>query len=181
MTGHGRRAGGRVLAVCWLWLLWAVLWGSLSPLVVTAGLVVALVVVVAFPLPPVLTPAGRRPVRIAGLVGRLAVDLVGSAATVAWEAVRYGGKTSAAIVEVPLRADTDLLVTTVANFSTLTPGTLVLEIDRRGQILYVHALPARGADGPERRRRDVRAVDRRVTRALGGGDGPAAPAVKEEP
>jgi multicomponent Na+:H+ antiporter subunit E len=169
-----------VFAVCWLWLLWAVLWGSLSPLVVAAGFVVGVAVVVAYPLPAVRMPAGRRPVRVAGLLGRLAVDLVGSAATVAWEAVRYGGKTSAAIVEVQLRADTDLLVTTVANFTTLTPGTLVLEIDRRGQTLYVHALPARGAEGPERRRRGVRAVDERVTRAFGRSDGPGAPDAKEE-
>jgi multicomponent Na+:H+ antiporter subunit E len=180
VTGGGRRAAGRVFAVCWLWLLWAVLWGSLSPLVVTAGFVVALAVVVAFPLPSVRTPAGRRPLRVAGLLGRLAVDLVRSAATVAWEAVRYGSKTSAAIVEVHLQADTDLLVTTVANLTTLTPGTLVLEIDRRGQILYVHALPVRGPEGPERSRREVRAVDERVTRALGRGDGPGAPDAEEE-
>lgn len=180
MTRDERRAVGRVSAVCWLWLLWAVLWGSLSPLVVTSGLLMALAVVVAFPLPPVRTPAGRRPVRIVRLLGRLAVDLVRSAATVAWEAVRYGSRTSAAIVEVPLRADTDLLVTTVANLTTLTPGTLVLEIDRGGQTLYVHALPARGTDGPERRRGEVRAVDERVTRALGRGDGPGAPAGEEE-
>ncbi|MGW7357115.1 Na+/H+ antiporter subunit E [Streptomyces sp. NPDC054802] len=181
MTRGGRHAASRAFAVCWLWVLWVVLWGSLSPLVVTAGFLAALAVVVAFPLPPVRTPAGRRPLRVAGLVGRLALDLVRSAATVAWEAVRYGSKTSAAIVEVRLRADTDLLVTTVANFTTLTPGTLVLEIDRSGQTLYVHALPTRDPDGPERQRREVRAVDERVTRALGRDDGRGTPDAKEEP
>ncbi len=77
---------------------------------------------------------------------------------------------------MPVRADTDLLVTAVAQLTTLTPGTLVLEIDRRGGLLYVHALGVRDQDGADSRRDDTRAVDRRVMAALAARTGPGRPA-----
>ncbi|MBW1599772.1 Na+/H+ antiporter subunit E [Streptomyces sp. JJ38] len=152
--------------VGWLWLVWVALWGSLSAPVLASGGLVALGIVLVFRLPPV-TTAAVRPARVVLLVGHLLLSAIGAAAVIAWEAVRHGPRTHVAIVEVPLRADTDLLVTLVANLTTLTPGTLVLEIDRGRRTLYVHALPVRDAAGAERVRRRVRSVDLRVVRALG--------------
>ncbi|MCZ9344053.1 Na+/H+ antiporter subunit E, partial [Streptomyces sp. TRM76130] len=67
----------------------------------------------------------------------------------------------------------------VARLTTMTPGTVVIEIDRRRKRLYVHALPVRDQRDIERRRDGVRAVERRVARAAGhrhdaGRPGPAA-------
>lgn len=154
--------------VGWLWLLWIVLWGSVGPLVVLGGLLVAVTVVGFFPLPPALPDAVPRPLAIARLLVNLLKSLLWSGGTVAWQVLRHGGKTSAAIIEVPLRVDSDLLITVVAELTTISPGTLVVEIDRRRRRLYVHALPVRDETALARRRDVVRAVERRVARAVGG-------------
>jgi multicomponent Na+:H+ antiporter subunit E len=48
------------------------------------------------------------------------------------------------VVEVPLRVQSDLAVTTIANSITLTPGTLTMDYDDDTNTLYVHAIS--GAD-----------------------------------
>lgn len=164
-------------AVVWLWLLWVLLWGSTGPVVVLGGLVVAVLLVVAFPLPPVAPGTVPRPLPIAHLLAHVLADFVRSGVTVAWQALRHGPRTTAAVVEVPLGVDSDLLIAAVAEITTLTPGALVMEIDRRGRRLYVHALPVRDRRGLARRRGEVQAVERRVARVAGltsgeGGDRP---------
>jgi multicomponent Na+:H+ antiporter subunit E len=47
-----------------------------------------------------------------------------------------------AVVEVPLRVETDLAVTTIANSITLTPGTLTMDYDAETNSLYVHSIDA---------------------------------------
>lgn len=154
-------------SVCLLWLLWVVLWAGTGPVVLVGGLVVAVLVVFGFPLPAITPRATLRPWLLARLVGRLLVDLVVSSALVAWQAVRHGPRTPAAVIEVPLTADSDLLVTVTALLTTVTPGALVVEIDRARLLLYIHALPVRGPLDADRRRREVQDAERRVIRALG--------------
>ncbi|QEV08696.1 Na+/H+ antiporter subunit E [Streptomyces prasinus] len=155
--------------VGWLWLLWVLLWGSVGPVVLVGGLLVAVAVVRSFSLPPILPGAVPRPLAIGRLLAGLLEDIVVSGATVAWQALRYGERTSTAIVEVPLRVDSDLLITAVAELTTIAPGTLVVEIDRRRQRLYVHALPVRDEADVDRRREAVQTLERRVARAVGRG------------
>ncbi|MFD3732816.1 Na+/H+ antiporter subunit E [Streptomyces sp. NPDC058632] len=166
---YARRVLRRLPMVGWLWLLWIVLWGSVGPLVLLGGLLVAVTVVGSFSLPPVLPNAVPRPLPIARLLADLLKDLVGSGVTVAWQILRHGGKTSAAIIEVPLHVDSDLLITAVAELTTISPGTLVVEIDRRRRRLYVHTLPVRDESDLARRRRTVQNVEDRVARAVGHG------------
>ncbi|MEU1691360.1 Na+/H+ antiporter subunit E [Streptomyces hirsutus] len=166
---NARRVLRHLPMVGWLWLLWILLWGSVGPVVLVGGLLVAAAVVGSFFLPPVLPGAVPRPLAIGRLLVDLLKDLVGSGVTVAWQVLRYGGKTSTAIVEVPLHVDSDLLITAVAELTTIAPGTLVVEIDRRRQRLYVHALPVRDETDLARRRKAVQTVERRVARAVGRG------------
>jgi multicomponent Na+:H+ antiporter subunit E len=44
------------------------------------------------------------------------------------------------VVEVPLRVETDMAVTTIANSITLTPGTLTMDYDETTNSLYVHGI-----------------------------------------
>lgn len=162
-----RRALHRLPMTAWLWLLWLLLWGTDGPAAVVGGLLVAVTVVWAFPLPHLVPHTALRPRAVALLAGHLVVDLFRSAAVVAWEALRHGSRTRTAIVEVPLRTDSDFLIAVTANTVTLTPGTLVVEIDRAGRLLYVHALPVPDRQAAERWRQEGREVERRVTRALG--------------
>ncbi|MFB6196031.1 MAG: Na+/H+ antiporter subunit E [Haloplanus sp.] len=46
------------------------------------------------------------------------------------------------VVEVPLRVQTDLAITTIANSITLTPGTLTMDYDAETNTLYVHSIDA---------------------------------------
>lgn len=46
------------------------------------------------------------------------------------------------VIELPLRVETDLAVTTIANSISLTPGTLSMDYDDERNSLYVHALAA---------------------------------------
>lgn len=165
-----RRAlrGARHLpAIAWLWLLWLLLWGSTGAVAVVGGLLVAVVLVVAFPLPPISPGAVARPLAVARLVVHVLIDFVRSGVIVAWQVLRHGGRTTTAIIEVPLRVDSDLLIAAVAEVTTMTPGALVMEVDRRGQRLYVHALPVRDQDEVARRRSEVQDVERRVARVVG--------------
>jgi multicomponent Na+:H+ antiporter subunit E len=44
------------------------------------------------------------------------------------------------VVEVPLRVESNLAITTIANSITLTPGTLTMDYDPERNSLYVHAI-----------------------------------------
>lgn len=44
------------------------------------------------------------------------------------------------VIEIPLRVQTDLAITTLANSITLTPGTLSMDYDEERNSLYVHAI-----------------------------------------
>lgn len=44
------------------------------------------------------------------------------------------------VVEVPLRVESELAITTIANSITLTPGTLTMDHDAETNTLYVHSL-----------------------------------------
>ncbi|GAA3494945.1 hypothetical protein GCM10019016_020450 [Streptomyces prasinosporus] len=153
--------------VVWLWLLWVVLWGSAGAVVLVGGLLVAVAVAALFPLPSVLPGAVPRPPWIGALLFHLLVDLVRSGSTVAWAAVRHGGRTRSAVMEVPLHIDNDVLITVVAEITTIAPGTVVIEIDRRRRRLYVHTLPVGGEETLVRRKRETKDLERRVARSVG--------------
>ncbi|AUV81408.1 cation transporter [Salinigranum rubrum] len=45
-----------------------------------------------------------------------------------------------AVVKVPLRVQSDVAITTIANSITLTPGTLTMDYDSDSNTLYVHSI-----------------------------------------
>lgn len=66
-----------------------------------------------------------------------------------------------AVVEVPLRVESDVAVTTIANSITLTPGTLTMDYNADTNTLYVHSIDASDTDdilGPIRRWEDYALV-----------------------
>jgi multicomponent Na+:H+ antiporter subunit E len=44
------------------------------------------------------------------------------------------------VVAIPLRAETDVEITSLSNFITLTPGSLGLDVSDDQRVLYIHAL-----------------------------------------
>ncbi|WP_265108171.1 Na+/H+ antiporter subunit E [Halosolutus halophilus] len=75
-------------------------------------------------------------------------------ATFSWEVVRAnldvayrvlspGMPIEPEVILVPLRVETDLAITTIANSITITPGTVTLDYDEETNALYVHAVDGR--------------------------------------
>lgn len=158
----------------WLILVWLLLWGTWSWANLISGTVVALAVTVLLPLPPVVGGARVHPVGLLVFAGYFLLDLVRSAALVAWQTIRPGGIQNSAIIRVQMRTDSDLLLTIVAESLTLVPGSLVIDMDRQERTLALHILHVRNLADVERRRAAVLAEEERVVRAFGSADEIAA-------
>ncbi len=175
MTGGvGRRRRGwtaqvrpRLLEVGWLTVVWVLLWGTFSPLSVAGGVVVGTAVIAAFRFPPAAAHLPFRPLRLLGLAGYLAYDMVVSGAGVSWQTLRYGPAARGAVFAVPLLTASDRVVTVVANALSLSPGAMALQIDREHGRWFVYALGPRDRAGVERARRRTMEMQRRVIAALG--------------
>ncbi|ARQ68901.1 Na+/H+ antiporter subunit E [Streptomyces marincola] len=157
-----------VLKPLWLWLLWIMLWGSVSAVVLIGGLVVAIGVTAAFRMPAVRLGITVRPLRLIGGVWHMITDLATSASYVGWAAIRHGRRVPAAVMEVPIAEDSDLLIAGTVFLTAMSPGSLVLEIDRERRLLYVHGLPADSPAAAERLRRSVQRAERVTASVLKG-------------
>ena len=151
----------------WLVLVWILLWGTWSWANLLSGLLVALGVLTLLPLPHVVGGTRVRLVPLLTFAGHFVVDLFTSGAEVAWQALRPGGVRRTAIVQVRLRVDSDLLLTMVAEATSLVPGSLVLDLDREQRVMTLHLLPVRDLADVARKKAHVLVVERRLVRAFG--------------
>jgi multicomponent Na+:H+ antiporter subunit E len=170
----GPRLRHQLPLLVWLVLVWILLWGTWSWANLLSGLAVALVVMLLLPLPPVVGGSRVRPLPLLRFVGHFLVDLTVSAAQVAWRALGPGGVRQGAIVRVQLRADSDLLLTVVAETISLVPGSLVLDLHREQRLISVHLLHVADLADVERQKADVLATEERMVRAFGTADDIAA-------
>jgi len=91
-------------------------------------------------------------------------DLLTSSIQVALAVLLPGDRTKPRLVSVPLKASSDLEITLVANFISLTPGTLSVDVNEDRDALLVHDLFA--GDSGEETRAGVRdGIEARVLRA----------------
>lgn len=153
--------------VGWLTLVWVLLWGSFTPLTLVGGVVVAVGVTALFPAGRVDRRLPLRPLPLLGLVAFLARDLVVSSLDVSRETLRHGPRSRGAVLELPLASRSDRVVALIAAAYTLSPGTLVLQIDHVRSRWYIYVLGPRDAVGIERARRRALDVQRRVVAAVG--------------
>lgn len=155
----------------WLTVVWVLLWGTVSVKIVLGGLLVAVLVTALFPL-PLLPRLPLRPWRLVRLLGFVLMDLFISGVQVSWEALWYGPRSRAGIVAVPLLSRSNWAITLTAGAVALTPGSFVLQIDRRGfdageARLYVYALGLRDPEDAERVRTMVLRLQHKVIGAFG--------------
>jgi len=78
--------------------------------------------------------------RFALFMGFFVIELLMANLRVAWEVITPKDHMRPAIIAIPLDAETDLQITVLANFITLTPGTLTLDVSQDRKTLYVHAM-----------------------------------------
>ena len=67
-------------------------------------------------------------------------ELIKANLRVAWEVLTPKHHMRPAIIAIPLDAESDLQISILANFITLTPGTLSLDVSPDRKKLYVHAM-----------------------------------------
>ncbi|WP_328471889.1 Na+/H+ antiporter subunit E [Actinoplanes sp. NBC_00393] len=157
----------RCVAAAALTGIWMLLWGSVTWLTLIGGLIIAVIVLAVFPLPPV-TYAGRvHPLGVLQFAVRFAADLVVSSVQVAILAFRPGRVPRSAVIAVPLRVPSDLGLTLTGEALSLVPGSLIVEADRETGVLYVHVLNVVDTADAERFRRQVLALEHRIVHAFG--------------
>jgi multicomponent Na+:H+ antiporter subunit E len=163
----------RLANVAWITVVWVALWGAPSPANLLGGVAVGVVLVAAFPLPA--GGGGRfRPLALARLLVVLAWRLVKANLVIARAAVSPVHQLCEGVVAVPLVGASDALVTFVANAISLTPGSLVLEVEGGDPtLLYVHVLGRQEME-TEAVRQDVQHLEAVVVRALGSAEAVAA-------
>lgn len=155
----------RIAQLLWLAVVWVALWGTVSPANVVAGASIALGLLVFCRFPQSPSPRNTvRPLHTVVFVTVFVWKLVESSFQVAIEALRFRSRISEAVVAVPLHISNDTLATIVANFITLTPGTLTIELDRDSWTVAVHVLHFRDV---ETVRADVYEIERLTVNAFG--------------
>lgn len=167
--GSVRQARYRALqwpVVLWLTLVWVALWRDLSPGTLALGVLVAVLVCLVFPLPPLRMRLRIRPLPLAWLVVRFGWDVVVSSIQVARVALRPRPPVNA-VVQVDLVTPSDFVLTVVGEMTSLIPGSIVVEARRSTHTLFLHVLDVRDTEGAERFKRSVLAQEQRVLRAVG--------------
>ncbi len=156
----------RLLRVAWLTLVWVLLWGTFSWADLLGGVVVAVAVLVAFPLPAVSSHGGLRPLGLLRVVLDVARDLAVSSVQVAWQSVRPGPPPRSSIVAVTVPDDSEMLMALLVECLSLVPGSVVVEASAAERTLWAHVLGADDEAGIARFRRQV---DRLVTDLVAAG------------
>lgn len=148
-------------AVAWVLLLalaWTAVNGSFTGEQFLAGVVLGAFVLA------IIRPTGVDPVRrvrrMVFFAGFFLVELVLANLRMARDVLSPRPGISPGVVAIPLDEATDVQLTALANFITLTPGTLALDISHDRKVLYVHGMYV--ADVEALRRDTKEGFERRI-------------------
>lgn len=151
----------------WLVFVWVVLWQNYSLGNIAFGLILALVIVNYFRLPPV-ELSGRFNIFYAVLfIFDFVKDIFVASFQITWVALTRPANVKNAVIGVPLQTRQDLIVTFVGHVTTLIPGSLVIDVDRRTSTLYLHVFDVKSEADLEEMRRRVWRTERQVLSIMG--------------
>jgi multicomponent Na+:H+ antiporter subunit E len=150
----------RAWVLCWLTLVWILLWGNVSAANVVTGLTVALVITLLLPLPQVTIEGRLHPLSLLRFVVLIGYYLVLSSVQVAWLAIRPGPPPQTAVLRAHLAIKSDLVLALAVNAINLIPGSIVLEIDQTRRMIYVHVIDVGSAASVQRFYRQIADVER---------------------
>ncbi|MFF3221930.1 Na+/H+ antiporter subunit E [Nocardia suismassiliense] len=140
MSGVSREIVVRISVLSWLTVVWIALWGDLSIANLLAGLAVGALIMVALPLPRVPVNGRLHPLSLVELAVVATYYAIESSLQVAWFAIRPAPPPVSGVLRVYLSTKSDLVLVLCTDLLNLIPGTMVLEIDRRRCVVYVHVL-----------------------------------------
>lgn len=176
MTDVRRISNARRIALAWrydvplvagLTVLWALLWGSWTPLTLLCGIVVALLVTQALPLPPVPLSARFSIVHVVRFLVVWSGLVVVASFRVAWVAFRPRGVRRSSITLVQLHSTSEMTFTLATLAISLVPGSYVADVDLRRRRLLIHVLDTERLEQVEDERRVALRIEAMVIRALG--------------
>lgn len=150
----------------WLTLLWVLLWGDWTLANILGGFGVAVLLLLLAPMPAV-GYAGR--ISIPGTVWLLAkfiVDVLLASVEVSKMALHPLRPPEGGVIRVPLRSESDIILTLTGVFTSLVPGSIIVEAHRFTGTLYVHVLDLPTSGGAEAFRQQVLRQERRLMYAL---------------
>ena len=176
MSDTRRIANARRIAVAWrydvplvagLTVLWALLWGSWTPLTLLCGIVVALLVTQALPLPPVPLSSRFSIVHFAWFLVAWSGLVVTASFRVAWVALRPRGVRRSSITLLQLHTTSEMTFTLATLAISLVPGSYVADVDLRRRRLLLHVLDTERVEQVDAARREALGIEAMVIRALG--------------
>lgn len=155
----------------WLWVLmaialWCLLWGGLDLRNVLGGAVVAVLVFVLFPMPPMGHELTLRPVRFVLFALRFLSDCFVSAVQVGYYALRPGPQPPGSVIAVQMASRSDFFLTFTGVLCTLIPGSVVVEAQRATGTIFLHTFNTGTPEQVEKARREVRAQEERLLWAI---------------
>ncbi len=140
---QGLRHRFRPLFICWILIMWILLMGELSWANVLGGLIVGLLVTMLLPLPAM--PVAGLHIhwgKLLAFLGSWLVDFIQASFKVAWLAIRPAEPPRSAILQAPMRVDSEFVLSVAVLLYNLQPGGSVSEIDIAERMLTVHVLDA---------------------------------------
>ena len=161
-----RRHVLRLWVLCWLMLVWVLLWGKMSAANAIGGLVIASLITMLLPLPPVPIEGRAHPLSLLRLALVVAYQLVASSLQIAWLAIKPGPAPLSAVLRAQLSIKSDLVLALAVNIISLIPGSLVLEIDQERRLIYVHVIDVGNDKAVARFYKQVEQIERLLVRAF---------------
>lgn len=151
-------------------LLWILLWGAFTWLNLVTGIILGVLVMRIFYLPPVELSGRFNVWWFAVFLVRFFVDLVVASFQVAALALGPRKVERNSIIAVQLLTRSDFIMTITAIVLSIIPGSFIVEVDRDSGILYLHVIDTADLDAVDREREKVLAIEYRVVRAIGSKD-----------
>ena len=151
----------------WLVFVWGSLWQDFSAGNMLFGALIAVAVSQAFHLPPIELSGRFNALAALTFLGWFLKQITMASFQVLYWAVAKGPRIRNAVIAVPLRSPSDLLMTAVGHVLSLIPGSLVVEVDRGSATLYVHAMNAPTPESVENIRAGIQNIEARLIHVMG--------------
>jgi multicomponent Na+:H+ antiporter subunit E len=167
-TASPRRKGAvNPMLVIMLTVLWVALWYDINAFNIISGLIIAVGLQLAFPLPPLRIDGRPRPLRLIAFGFVFTWSCFVASLSVAYHVLQIKQVPRNAVIEVDLRSESDFILTLVAIVTSLVPGSVVVEARRSTHTLFIHSLGTRDEAAVERERERVLKTERQLVRAFG--------------
>lgn len=122
-------------------LIWAALTDSMNGVGLLVGFIVSyLVLIFVFSNQPQVRKYRLQVPRLLNFMLFFTKELILANLKVAWDVLTPTNLMKPGVIAMPLRAETDMEITMVANAISLTPGSLSLDVSSDRKMLYVHVM-----------------------------------------